>query len=116
MKLLFIQSAAPHGSVNAQEGLDALLMGSAFSECSVLFTNEGVLQLINLQIPEELGTKDFSKSFGALRDYGVSRIYCRQSSMQRYGLETSDCVIDIEVIGDETIRQLMVEHDKVLNF
>ncbi|MBT4491984.1 MAG: sulfurtransferase complex subunit TusC [Gammaproteobacteria bacterium] len=116
MKLLFIQSAAPHGSISAQEGLDALLMGSAFSECSVLFTNEGVLQLIQNQAPDELGTKNFSLTFGALRDYGVSQIFCRQSSMQRYGLNASDCVIDVEVVNDDVIRQLLNEHDKVHNF
>jgi sulfur relay (sulfurtransferase) DsrF/TusC family protein len=45
--LLFVLTSAPHGRINAQEGLDALLMGSAFADCSALFLGDGILQLID---------------------------------------------------------------------
>jgi len=116
MKLLFIQSTAPHGTVNAQEGLDAVLMGSAFSECTLLFLAEGVLQLLKDQDTHYLGLKDFSRTFGALRDYGVSRLYCHDQSLANYGISPSDLVIDIESVNDSQIRNLLSEHGKVLNF
>ena len=116
MKLLFIQSAAPHGSVNAQEGLDALLMGSAFSECAVLFSGDGVMQLVSGQDTSGLGTKDFARTFGALRDYGVSRIYCDQADLNRFGLSISDLTIEVSPLDSAGIRALLDEHDKVLSF
>ena len=116
MKLLFIQTGAPHGSINAQEGLDALLMGSAFTQCSLLFTAEGVLQLVKDQATSDLGTKDVSKTFGALQDYGVEDIYCRSSSLQRYGLTPRDLLLDPIIIDDNKTQALIKEHDQVLTF
>ena len=116
MKLLFIQTCAPHGSINAKEGLDALLMGSAFAECSILFTAEGVLQLVKDQATKNLGIKDASKTFGALLDYGVEDIYCRSSSLQRYGLTQRDLLLDPIIIDDNKAQALIREHDQVLTF
>lgn len=116
MKLLFIQTTSPHGSINAQEGLDAVLMGSAFSTCTLLFTGDGVLQLMKDQDTAGTGHRNFSKAFGALRDYGVNDVYCRQSSLQQYGISEPDLVIDITPIDDAGIRQLLVDHDRVLTF
>ena len=61
--ILFLFSTPPHGSINAQEGLDALLMGSAFARCSAVFTGEGVLQLVNGQEPEAGEGGDHFASF-----------------------------------------------------
>jgi tRNA 2-thiouridine synthesizing protein C len=116
MKLLFIQSKPPHGSINAQEGLDAVLMGSAFSDCTLLLTGEGVLQLIKSQDPTDLGTKDFARTFGALRDYGVNNIYADAASLERYQLSAADLVIEVETLAASEAAALIASHDKVLNF
>ena len=116
MKLLFIQSKPPHGSINAQEGLDAALMGSAFSDCSLLFTGEGVLQLIKSQDPADLGTKDFARAFGALRDYGVNHICVDAASLERFQLSVSDLAIEVEALASAEAARLIASHDKVLNF
>jgi tRNA 2-thiouridine synthesizing protein C len=114
--LLFIQSTAPHGTINAQEGLDALLMGSAFTQCTALFTGPGVLQLVRDQQPDALGFRNFSLGFGALKDYGVTRVYCREDSLHQFDLKPEDLVIPIEVLSEKAIQELISEHDKVLNF
>ena len=116
MKLLFIQTSAPHGRINAQEGLDALLMGSAFADCSLLFTAEGVLQIVKGQSTAALGTKDFSKTFGALQDYGGKKIYYRSESMRHYSLTTEDLLLDATPISDPEIHKLLQQHDRVLTF
>ena len=116
MKLLFIQTCAPHGSINAQEGLDAVLMGSAFSTCTLLFQGEGVLQLISNQAPDGLGVKDFSRTFGALRDYGVTDIYCQQSAMDRFRITEEDLLLDVKVLADSDIKAVMATHDRILTF
>ena len=116
MRLLFIQTSAPHGRINAQEGLDALLMGSAFAECSLLFTAQGVLQIVKEQSTAGLGIKDFSRTFGALGDYGVKEIYCRSQSLRHYGLVQKDLMINTSVINDNEIYELFRLHDRMLTF
>ena len=91
-------------------------MGSAFTQCSLLFTAEGVLQLVKNQATSDLGTKDVSKTFGALQDYGVEDIYCRSSSLQRYGLTSRDLLLDPIIIDDNKTQALIREHDQVLTF
>ena len=116
MKLLFIQTSAPHGRINAQEGLDALLMGSAFADCSLLFTAEGILQIARNQSTSGLGLKDFSRTFEALQDYGVEEIYCRSESIRQYGLSVDDLLLKAVAINDQGIHELLRKHDRVLTF
>lgn len=114
--ILYVFSHPPHGSINAQEGLDALLMGSAFTACSVLFVGDGLMQLIKGQATEELGTKNFSLSFGALKDYGVTRIVCSQPDMVARGINSDDFLIEVEPLDAAGMQTLFRDHDKVLNF
>ena len=113
---LFINTYSPHQSINAQEGLDALLMGSAFTQCSALFLGEGVLQLLKGQDTEALKQKNFSLSFGALKDYGVEDVYCSESELLGYGLSPSDLLIEVTPLNDTDVAALMANHDVILNF
>ena len=114
--ILYVFSRPPHGSINAQEGLDALLMGSAFTTCSVLFVGDGLMQLIEGQSTDELGTKNFSLSFGALKDYGVTRIACSKPDLVARGLNNDDFVIEVESLDAAGMQAFIRDHDKVLNF
>ena len=114
--LLFIFTQPPHRRINAQEGLDALLMGSAFTNCSVLFLGDGLMQLLKDQSTSELGTKNFSLSYSALVDYGVTRITCSKSDLSSRGINSEDFVIEVEPLDLKCVREFIAEHDKVLNF
>ncbi len=115
-QLLFIHSKAPHGSINAQEGLDAMLMGSAFAECTGLFIGDGILQLLDRQDTTGSGQKNFSKTFAVLGDYGVDNIYCSQSQLSARGLGLADLVIKVKPVSDAEIRQVLARADSILNF
>lgn len=115
-KLLFIATKAPHRRIHAQEGLDALLMGSAFSDCAGLFIGDGVYQLAIDQDPSALGLKNFAKSFGALADYGVTDLYACELSLGDRQLEPSMLRLEVEPAGAEKIQDLIRSSDKVLTF
>jgi tRNA 2-thiouridine synthesizing protein C len=115
-KILFVFSRPPHGSINAQEGLDALLMGSAFTTCNVLFVGDGLMQLVSGQTTEELGTKNFSLSFGALKDYGVTHIACSKPDLIARGLNKDDFLIEVEPLDTAGMQAFIRDHEKVLNF
>ena len=114
--ILFVFSRPPHGSINAQEGLDALLMGSAFATCSVLFVGDGLMQLVSGQTTEELGTKNFSLSFWALKDYGVTHIACSKPDLIARGLNKDDFLIEVEPLDTAGMQAFIRDHEKVLNF
>lgn len=115
-RFLFVQSRAPYGTLSGQEGLDALLMGSAFVPCTLLFLEDGVYQLLSDQKADALGLKDYSVTFGALKDYGVEDVYCSQTDLQGRALETDDLVIPVTPLDDNGIKDLMASHDVILSF
>ena len=114
--LLFVLTSAPHGRINAQEGLDALLMGSAFADCSALFLGDGVLQLIDKQDTTRSNQKNFSLTFGALVDYGVNNIFCSETQLKAFGLDISDLVIEVTPLSNEQVCSLLSADNVILNF
>ena len=114
-KFLFIFSKTPR-NINSQEGFDALLTGSAFGMCSVLFIGDGVYQLLKEQKPEPLGVKNYALGFSALSDYDVDMIYCSKSQLQFLNVNTSKLIIPAVELTDYEVNQLITQHDKVLSF
>lgn len=114
--ILFIFAGTPHASLNAQEGLDALLMGSAFTECRLLFLGSGVTQLIDDQNATQIGRKNFAQGYAALSDYGVSQIACRQADLDCLNLDKDQLSLDVQVLDDESCRRWLNEAERVLNF
>ena len=115
-KLLFVQSKAPHGTIAGQEGLDALLAGSAFTTCELLLLDDGVFQVVGNQATDGLGVKDYSVSYGALADYGVESIYVSASHMARRRLADEDLVVPVTQLDDEGVRQLLASADVILTY
>ena len=113
--ILFIQSEPPHGQIKSQEGLDAILMGSAFTDCAVLFLGEGVLQLLPEQQPDQLGSKNYALAYGALKDYGVSSVFCSRDALNRFGLEPGQLMIETVPLAAGEIHDLLTRFDKTLN-
>lgn len=114
-KLLFVQSKAPHGSINGQEGLDAILAGSAFTECDVLLIDDGVFQLLTDQVIDVTSGKDYSVTYGALADYGVDRIHVAASHLKARGFGESDLVVPVTALDDDGVRNLMASADVILS-
>ncbi len=116
MSLLYVFTHRPHGSINAQEGLDALLMGSAFAPCSALFLGDALYQLLEGQAPEAIGAKHFAKTFGALADFGVTRIYCSKEDLEDRNLAPENLVINVDPLDVDAIQQLLADAQTVMNF
>lgn len=116
MKLLYLLRQPPRRGALAQEGLDAVLMGSAFAECTVIFTGDGLWQLVADQAPEAVGGRNFSLSFAALPDYGVTALYCSAADLDSRQLTVSDLVIPVTPLSDAAIRDECQNHSQVFTF
>jgi len=115
-KLLFILQSAPIINLRGKEGLDALLMGSAFTECGLLLVGDGCFQLMRHQQTEQLNFKNHSATFGVLADYGIEKIYASAVDMEARNLKAGDLLIPVELCSDDDISQMLDNHDVTLSF
>ncbi len=114
-KYLFILRRLPHSGNHVQEALDLILTTAAFDqEVSVLFADDGVLQLKKRQNPAVLGLNDTAAVFGALEIYDVHALYVEIESLQARGLDTDDLILPVKAIHRREVNQLMREHDVVV--
>ena len=86
-KFLYINRKPPHGTIYALESLEVVLVGAAFDQdVSLAFIDDGVYQLLRNQDTSGIGTKNFSRTYGALGDYEAHKIYVERESMELRGL------------------------------
>jgi len=115
-KILFVQQRAPYGSLFGQEGLDAILAGSAFTACSVYFSGDGLFQITRHQNPASIGLKDYAVSYEALADYGVERLYALDSDLAARGLVADDFLVPVTVLSADDVALEFENHDVIMSF
>ncbi|MGD9671082.1 MAG: sulfurtransferase complex subunit TusC [Hyphomicrobiaceae bacterium] len=90
-KFLYVNRKAPYGTIYALESLEVVLIGAAFDQAvSLAFIDDGVFQLAKGQDTKGLGVKNFSSTFRALGDYGVTKLYVEKESLAERGLSEGD--------------------------
>ena len=119
MKLAFLFRTAPHGNAISREGLDALLAATAFcdeEEIGVFFIDDGVLNLLDGQNPEELLQKDFIRTFKLLDLYDIEQRFVCADSLDQYNLQTEQLIISAEKIGRTSLINKLSQAEKVFTF
>ena len=115
-RFMYVNCRAPYGTIYALECLEVVLIAAAFDQdVSVVFMDDGVCQLKKNQDTTGIGMKNFSKTYGALDDYDVEKIYVEQESLDARGLTADDLVIPVEVIAAVDLREIMVQQDVVIS-
>lgn len=116
-KFMFLNRKAPHGTVYALEGLEVVLITAAFDQdVSLVFTDDGVYQLMKGIDSKGIEVKDFSKTYRALEGYDIEKLYVDRSSMEARGLTEDDLIVDVTVMSDDEMKALMAEQDVVISF
>lgn len=90
-KFMYVNRKAPYGTIYAWESLEVVLIGAAFDQdVSLAFIGDGVFQLVANQDTSNSGFKNFSPTYAALGDYGVTKIYVEKESLEERGLSIDD--------------------------
>ena len=90
-KFFYINRRAPYGTVYALESLEVVLIGAPFEQdVSLAFVDDGVYQLMANQDTAGVGMKNFSKTYKALGDYEVRKLYVEKESLAERGLTVDD--------------------------
>ena len=61
-----------------------------------------------------LESRDYSVTYGALRDYGVETIYVSARHLAARGLATEDLLVETVPLDDAGVTGLLHEHDVIL--
>ena len=115
-RFMYVNRRAPYGTIYALECLEIVLVAAAFDQdVSLVFIDDGVCQLKKNQVPTGIGMKNFSKTYGALADYDVEKIYVEKESLDARGLTADDLVIPVEVMATDDLRDIMALQDVVIS-
>ena len=115
-RFMYVNRRPPHGTIYALESLEVVLISAAFEQdVSLVFVDDGVYQLKKDQDTTGIGTKNFSKTYRALDDYDVERIYVEKESLDARGLTADDLIIPTEVLSTVELREIMAEQDVVFS-
>jgi tRNA 2-thiouridine synthesizing protein C len=130
-KFLYINRRAPYGTIYALESLEVILIGAAFEQdVSAAFLDDGVFQLMNGQDTSGVGMKNFSKTYRALGDYEVRKLYVERESLAERGLTLEDLMPityedededyaekpSIRLVDRSEMVRIISEQDVILSF
>ena len=111
-RFMYVNRRAPYGTIYALECLEVVLVAAAFDQdVSVVFMDDGVCQLKKNQDTTGIGMKNFSKTFGALDDYDVEKIYVEKESLDARGLGDTPLIEGLTVVDYEGFVDLVAEHE-----
>ena len=116
-KFMFVNRKAPYGTIYALESLEVVLIAAAFEQdVSLAFLDDGVYQLKKGHATKGIEVKGFEKTYGALEDYDVEKLYVDQESLAARGLTPEDLCVPVQVMGRAELGKLMEEQDVLLSF
>lgn len=130
-KMMYMNRRAPYGTIYALESLEVVLIGAAFEQdVSLAFIDDGVFQLIKGQDTDEIGVKNFSKTYSALGDFEVTQLYVEKESMEARGLVLDDLMHltyedededyaekdSIKLVSSKELADIMEQQDVLYNF
>jgi tRNA 2-thiouridine synthesizing protein C len=116
-KFMYVNRKAPHGTIYAFESLEVVLIGAAFNQdVSAVFLDDGVYQLVKNQDTRGIETKNFSRTYRALADFDVNKIYLERESLEARGLTEADLLVPVQILSAQELAQRMAEQDVILSF
>jgi len=114
-KFMYVNRRAPYGTVYALESLEMVLVAAAFDQdVSVVFMDDGVLQIKKGQETADINMKNFSPTFRALEGYDVEKLYVSKKSLEERGLTEEDLLVPVEVLDQAALAALMDEQEVIL--
>lgn len=116
-KFLFVNRKAPYGTIYAMESLEVVMISAAFDQdVSLAFLDDGIFQIVKGQETSLIGMKNFSRTYRALEDLDVTKLFVEKESMVARGISESDFIVPAKVISVMEMADLMHSQDIILSF
>ncbi len=116
-KFLFIMRYSPWPGVIPGECLDMAMTVAAFDQAvSLLFLDDGVLQLQTGQIPPAgYRGRVLNPVWDALELYDITTLWVEQESLRQRGLDATRLLRPIQLIRRPDVPDLIAAHDRVVS-
>ncbi|HIM54266.1 MAG TPA: sulfurtransferase complex subunit TusC [Gammaproteobacteria bacterium] len=130
-KFMYLNRKASYGTAYAIESLEVVLIAAAFDQdVSLAFIDDGVYQIVEGQNTDGIGMKNFSKTFHALGDYDINKLYVSAESLEERGLTADDLMplvyededddweekSSVKIVSNAELTKIMSEQDVCLSF
>ncbi len=116
-KILIICRRPPYGNSLAREALEVTLAASAFDQdISILFTGDGVFQLLKDQSSDSIASKNHLKLLAAFPLYDIEQLFVDRHSLDERKLSEHNCCLPIQLIDDASCRTFLRQFNSVLSF
>lgn len=112
-KYLLIMQSNPYANSKCLEGLEFAFAITAFSQhVTLIFKDDGVLQIFKDQEVDKLIGKDFTKAYAGLDLFEINEVYTDATSLQKYA--KNELLLTPKIINADEIATLISQHDVVL--
>lgn len=130
-KFMYLNRKTSYGTIYALESLEVVLIAAAFEQdVSLAFIDDGVYQIIEGQKTDGIGMKNFSKTYHALGDYDINKMYVSKESLDERGLTQNDLMklvyededddwaekSSIKIVPNAELTKIISEQDVCLSF
>ena len=107
----------PYHSSLARSGIEFAMAAAVFDqETALLFSGDGVWQLLKDQDPTQINAKNHAKLLSALPLYDVTQIYVDEQALASRSLAAEDLALDVAIINTQQIQALLAASRQVFNF
>lgn len=114
--LLFLLRQPPYGTSHALEALETVLVAGVFEQrVSVLFSGDGVWQLVSDQDGGAVDRRTVAKVVRALPQYEVTALYACAGALAARGLAADDLALPVTVLDPAAQAELIARQDAVVN-
>ncbi|WP_432473682.1 sulfurtransferase complex subunit TusC [Amphritea sp. HPY] len=114
---LIINRKAPYGSSAARDALDVALTTSVFEQpLSLLFMDDGILQLLPEHNTQAIGQKNLSANLAMLEMYDIDQLYASRRAFSERGIDPAMVQLKIELLEDNEVAGLIRQHDHIMSF
>lgn len=112
---LFVMRHLPHVSSHVQETLDQMLTTAAFDQTvSVLFVDDGVLQLKAGQNTQPMEGKNTAAIFQVLALYEINNLFAEAESLSSRGMTVEELILPVQLIPRAQVNGLLQRHAIVI--
>ncbi len=115
--ILVILRSAPYGTSKARDAIDLILTSAAYDQdIHVLFSHDGVFQIVENQAPQALELKRISSLISAFEMYDIENVFCDSTSLTERNISVNQLINGIRPIDQTEIATLINNADTVLSF
>jgi tRNA 2-thiouridine synthesizing protein C len=115
--MLVIIRQTPYGTSLGRSAVELALSAVTFDQkVAVLFSGNGVLQLMPEQMSEAIEVRNVGKLINSFPLYELDQVFVDASALSEFGLNERELAIAVRCVDTQAIHDLLDQYDHILGF